>query len=125
MQGIVVATLGEDAPISEKPGKAASDGVAAPHGLQVPALNLSLTAEAIAGLLQTGTALIVATSDDGKSQYILGTGRRFAMATIEQLAASFLAGLPGQECDLGGGLVTRPQARRSPTQLRVRAPLFQ
>lgn len=83
--------------MSETSGAIAGAGASATRGLAVPALNLSLTAEVIAGLLQTSTAVIVATPSAGTVRYILGNDGRFTKATNSQFAALSPRAFPMQE----------------------------
>lgn len=85
LQG-VAGTAGQDSPMLEVEGKTSNNG-GATRGLELPALNLSLTAFDIAQLLATGTAVVVASSSEGKTEYVLGTDHRFTTATAEQLAS--------------------------------------
>ena len=102
LQGTVVAASGEEAPISETTGKTTSKDSGTNHGLEVPALTLSLTAAEIAQLLATGAAVVVAASTEGKATYVLGTEHRFTAATTDQMASISSRGFPVGTANLAG-----------------------
>lgn len=94
-----VSTSGTDAAASDD---AATPGKAAPanEGLKVPVLKLALSAPEIAQLLATGAAVIVASSGEGKEQFMLGADGHFAAATASQLAVASSRGFPVTSANL-------------------------